>query len=199
MSYDIALKEAAEALAGRRPYVVASLAGVPFDEGRFKLSYFNRAFYVYHPEIRVEDAAASIPVPQWIQLVLLHYLVTADGTGVADSWIAYRQLPGAALFERRFVNMALNTLRRAFDNDVETFRHAATALGGTPMSRMGDAAFRFLALPQIPMACVFYLGDEEVAPSFAILFDAAAPHYLPTEDLSYVGTYLSTALQRHGS
>ena len=63
------------------------------------------------------------------------------------------------------------------------------------MSRSGDAAFRFLALPKIPMGCILYLGDEEVPASINMLFDAAAPHYLPTEDLSYLGIYLSQALR----
>ena len=62
------------------------------------------------------------------------------------------------------------------------------------MSRSGDAAFRFLALPKIPVGCILYLGDEDVNPSVTVLFDSAASHYLPTEDLSLLGTYMTTAL-----
>ena len=62
------------------------------------------------------------------------------------------------------------------------------------MSRTGDAAFRFLALPQLPMACIFYRGEDELPPSFNILYDGAACFYLPTEDLQLLGIYLSQAL-----
>jgi hypothetical protein len=33
-----------------------------------------------------------------------------------------------------------------------------------------------------------------VSPSVAIVFDSAASHYLPTEDISLIGTYMTTAL-----
>ena len=63
------------------------------------------------------------------------------------------------------------------------------------MSRTGDAAYYFLAFPRVPVACLLYLGDEEVSPSVSVLFDASAPHYLPTEDLSHVGMHLSQVLR----
>ena len=50
-------------------------------------------------------------------------------------------------------------------------------------------------MPKIPLGCIFYLGDEEVSPSINILFDSAASHYMPTEDLSSLGIYLSQALR----
>jgi len=110
-------------------------------------------------------------------------------------WVTYRYLPGARLFDQRFTNMAVQPLLDYFGNDADGFRQAGLSIGGRPMTRTGDAAFRFLALPKIPIECILYLGDEEVSPSINILFDAAAPHYLPTEDLSYLGLYLSTTLR----
>lgn len=196
MPLDPAWEIALEELKRCSPYVVAAKSGASFDQGRFTLRFFNRTIFIYHPDVRVEEQGKSHPPPKWVQLILLHYLGTADGTPVADSWITYRYLPGAYLFETRFQSLAINSLLPAFGNDAEGFRRAALSLGGIPMTRSGDAAFRFLALPQIPIAGVLFLGDEEVAPSVTILFDASASHYLPTEDLSYLGTFLSQELQR---
>ena len=95
--------------------------------------------------------------------------------------------------------MAILPLARTMGNRIEDFRQAALSLGGIPMSRTGDAAFRFLAFPQIPVACIFYLGEEEMPSRINMLFDAAAHIYLHTEDISLVGTYLSTALQKSKS
>jgi hypothetical protein len=67
------------------------------------------------------------------------------------------------------------------------------------MDRTGDAAFRLLALPKIPVGCILYLGDSEVSPSINILFDEAAPHYLPTEDLTILGSLLNSALKSYKS
>ena len=197
MSLDPALEKAIGDMAGINPYVIASKSGANYEEGKFKLSFFNRSFLIHYPEVKVEEAGTKSPLPQWLQLILLHYLLQAKGIPVADDWVAYRHLPGGSLFETRFKQMAMNPLVKAFGNDIESFKRAGLALGGTPMTRTGDAAFRFLALPKIPIACILYLGEEEIPPSINILFDAAAHAYLPTEDLSYVGTYLSTALQSY--
>lgn len=195
MALDAALDKALKALAELNPYVTASKSGAEYEEGRFRLPFFNRTFLIHYPEIRVDEVGAQSPPPEWIRLLLFHYLLGATGVPVADDWIAYRDLPGAYLFEQRFRGRTLALLVRAFGNDIESFRKASLSLGGTLMTRTGDAAFRFLAFPQIPVACILYLGEEEQPPSINILFDAAAPSYLFTEDLSYVGEYLSLALR----
>jgi hypothetical protein len=197
MSYDVAWERALEDMKDIRPYVVASMSGADYDGERFRLPFFNRTFVISYPEVRVQELDEESAPPQWLQVLLLHYLLNAKGVPVADEWIAYRQLPGANFFEQRFMNMAVNPLRRAFENDIESFKRAGSALGGMPMSRSGDAAFRFLALPRIPIACIFYLGEEEIPSTINILFDAASYTYLPTEDLSLVGVYLSYAMQNY--
>jgi hypothetical protein len=195
MNWDIAYRRAQKDLEGLSPYVVASMSGASFEEGKFIIPFFHRSFLVHYPEAKVEEAGSSTSPPRLLQILLMHYLVNADGTPISGMWITYRHLPGAFLFEQRFNNSALQPLLKAMGNDAEGFRRAALSIGGTPMARSGDVAFRFLALPKLPMGCILYLGDEEVPSSINILFDAAAPHYLPTEDLSYLGIYLSAALK----
>ena len=196
MGYDPALQKALEDMRGITPYAVASKAGVDYDGKRFRIPFFNRVFLVYYPETRVVDEATSETADQWLAIIVLHYLIQADGTPVADEWIAYRQLPGASFFERRFLQMAVQPLLRAFDNDVEAFKRAGAAIGGIPITRTGDAAFKFIALPRLPMACIFYQGEEGIPSSVNILFDDAAENYLPTEDLSVVGVYLVGAMKK---
>lgn len=196
MPLDAALDKAKADLKDLAPYVVAAKSGAQFSEGKFRLPLFNRVFLIGHPEVTVEEAGSQARVSPAAQVLLLHYLVCASGAEVADRWVVYRNLPGGFLFEARFRQMAIMPLTRAFSTDIESFRRAGEALGGTPMSRMGDAAFRFLAFPRLPVGCVLYLGDEEVAGSVNVLFDAAAPNYLPTEDLSYLGRYLCDAMLR---
>jgi len=196
MANDAALQKAVEEMKAITPYAVASKSGTNYDGKRFRIPFFNRVFLVYFPEIQIVDEKDSTPAPQWLAIILLHYLLQAKGMPVADDWIAYRQLPGAILFERRFLQMAVNPLLRAFDNNIEGFKKAGLALRGIPITRTGDAAFKFIALPKIPMACIFYQGEEGIPSSVNILFDAVAPEYLPTEDLSLVGVYLVNAMRK---
>jgi hypothetical protein len=197
MGLDIAYQKAREDMARLSPHVAASMSGASLNGGRFTVPLFHRSFTILFPEAKVAEVGSDTPHPQWLEILLMHYLVNADGTPISGMWITYRHLPGAHLFEQRFTNMALRPLLDSFGNDAEGFRQAALAIGGKPMTRTGDAAFRFLALPKVPMGCILYLGDDEVSPSINILFDATAPHYLPTEDLSYLGLHLRLALQGH--
>lgn len=193
MAYDIALEKALAEFQTIKPYVAAAKSGTDFSEGAFKIKFFNREFLLSHPAGEIEEKGPSKAlIPAWLRVVLLHYVVQADGTPIADYWIPYRQLPGAIFFEKRFVSMAIGPLTRAFGNDLEGFKRAGAALGGEPITRTGDAGFRFQALPRVPLACILYLGDEEVQPSVNVLFDASAPAYLPTEDLSILGSYLNS-------
>jgi len=200
MPLDEAYNKALAEFSQITPYMTAAKSGCKFEQGMFRIPFFDRKFVIHFPLAPVEEPGQSTPPPKIIQLVLFHYLLTADGTQVADDWIGYRQLPSTGLFEQRFYSLALRPLVSVFGQDLEGFRRAALSLGGIPMSRTGDASFRFLALPNIPMACILYLGDEEIASSVNILFDASAPHYLPTEDITFLGSYLSSTLhQRRNS
>jgi hypothetical protein len=197
MGLDNAYEKAQKDMSGLSPHIAASMSGASFDEGRFTVPFFHRSFTIHLPGAKVTEVGSETAPPRLLEILLMHYLVNADGTPVSGMWITYRHLPGANLFEQRFTDMALQPLLDSFGNDAEGFRQAGLAIGGTPMSRTGDAAFRFMALPKIPMGCILYLGDDEVPPSINILFDAAAPHYLPTEDLSYLGLHLRLALLSH--
>ena len=66
-------------------------------------------------------------------------------------------------------------------------------MGGSPLS-FGDSAFAFEVLPRLYMAIIFYQGDEEFPPAVSALFDSAASHYLPTEDLAILGGMLTGKL-----
>ncbi|MGB3129953.1 MAG: DUF3786 domain-containing protein [Dehalococcoidia bacterium] len=196
MANDAALAKAIDEMKGVTPYAVASKSGTDYDGSRFRIPFFNRVFLVYYPEIMVVEEGSSATVPQFLEIILLHYLLQARGVTVADEWIAYRQLPGSALFGARFQQMAVNPFLRTFGDDVEAFSKAGEALGGIPMTRTGDAAFKFIARPRIPIACIFYQGEEGIPSAVNILFDAAVEHYLPTEDLSLLGVYLVGALRK---
>lgn len=195
MTFETAYEKALADIASLNPYAAAGKSGATFDGGKFRVPFFHRVFHVAHPQATVVEEGVAERPPRYLELLLLHYLVCADGAAVADSWVTYRHLPGASLFEQRFQSRAVAPLVKAFGSDAERFKKAAEAIGGTPMSRTGDAAYRFLAFPRLPVGCILYLGEEDIPASFNFLFDEAAPHYLPTEDLSIVGGYLSGALR----
>jgi hypothetical protein len=142
--------------------------------------------------------AADLGAPAHIAvaILLLHYLLLADGAAPAGSWSAYRELPDGLFYAASFADRAEAPLTRAFAGspaDLDAFRAAARAAGGDALT-LGDASFRFVALPRVDVAVLVWAGDDEEPGEARMLFDANAGHYLPAEDLAGLGGQLAHQL-----
>ncbi len=189
-----ALQQARQAMAALNWVAAASKAGCDYESGAFRVRFLDKTCRVLAPGGTVEEEGSPVEPSHDVQLVLLHYLLNADGTPPAGMWITFRHVPDGMVFDSRFNAMAVEPLVPAFKSDLTGFRKACERLGGIAMSRTGDASYRFMALPQIPMGVVLYLADEEMSASISILFDAVAANYLCAEDLAFLGIHLSSLL-----
>ena len=95
-----------------------------------------------------------------IAIVLIHYLLTADGTPPADRWLAFRELPDGLFYAQAFAGHTEGEIAQKLGADIAGFRHAAAALGGQPLD-LADASFRFQALPRLAVAVLLWAGDDE--------------------------------------
>jgi hypothetical protein len=179
---------------------VALRAAVPYQElgssrGRFEIPFLGTLYYVYWPDGRVEGAKHEEEPDIVTRLILLHYLHSADGVPVASQWIAFRNLPGGLGYEGAFHARASQRLAQTFRADQHGLNAAGRLLGAETLS-FGDASLLFRALPRVWLAVVLYVEDEEFPASANVLFDEAASHYLPTEDLAVLGGLLASRLIR---
>jgi hypothetical protein len=187
------IAQARDELRARDPREIAERSGAVYYEieegqGRLQVRFFSQPYTVTWPDLEVFDPTGqrcSNPV----QAVLLQYLVLADGTPLAQQWVSLRELPNGAFYERAFQSYSGNLVARDFKSDIDAFREAALQLGGEPLA-LGDAAFRFWALPRIPLALVYWSGGEEFPASDQVLFDASAGHYHHLEMLAHLGAML---------
>ena len=131
-----------------------------------------------------------------VAILLLHYLLGADGAPPAGTWSAYRELPDGLFYAFSFMQRAEQPVARAFaasPEGLDGFRAAARAMGGDALT-LGDASFRFVALPRVDVAVLVWAGDDEEPGEARVLFDANAGHYLPAEDLAGLGGQLAHRL-----
>jgi hypothetical protein len=196
--YGPALELAQQALPNLKPQETKGRAGVAFEPsdeegGEFVVAFLGQLYRVRWPQGIVWRAAdgevADIPT----RLLLLHYLLQADGTPMASKWIAFRDLPGGLGYYAAFEGRANRRLVGAFGTDRPAFEAAAHTLGGETLT-FGDASFVFRALPRLWLAVILYLADDEFPASANMVFDASASHYLPTEDLAVLGGMLASRL-----
>lgn len=167
--------------------------------------YFGRPHLVSHPAGEVE--CDGKPVHAAVAILLLHYLVQADGWPVADEWRPFREMPDGLFYASSFEARAEVPIAAAFGavgsqragrgpgGGVDGLRAAAVKAGGEELS-IADAAFAFLPLPRVRLAVLLWLGDEDFPPEARIVFDAAAAHYLPAEDLTGLAEALTRRLTR---
>ncbi len=179
----------------------AALSGSDLQGDAVRISYFGRSHLVPHPEGEVVNQATGKTAHASIAIVLWHYLLTADGMPPADRWLTFRELPNGLFYAQAFAQHAENLLAAKFGADVAGFQNSAVALGGQALTSAPgaglappDGAYRFQAFPRLAIAVQLWEGDDEFPGRVQVLFDAAASHYLPTEDLSGVGDWLAHKL-----
>ncbi|MGQ9703703.1 MAG: DUF3786 domain-containing protein, partial [Actinomycetota bacterium] len=166
------------------PSWMASRSGTFYSyPGRvFVVPFFGERYTVSYPEGEVNRENGTAAGAREA-LIILHYLVQADGTQVRDQWVAYRDLPGARYHEPAFVAEVEGPLSRGLAGRLEALRKWAETTA-REVELPGDVAAAWDVLPRVPLLLVFNEADEEFPASARVFFDASAPNYLPTEDLS---------------
>jgi hypothetical protein len=202
-----ALERARAEWAKADPALQARRAGCDKADDGVHVPYFGRLHVVTHPG--GEASCGGEPVHAAVAILLLHYLLQADGEPQSGDWRAFRELPDGLFYSPSFATRAEEPIAAAFggsdptvaDNGeaggdgLEDFRTVAAAAGGEPLS-LSDAAFAFQALPRVRVAVLLWRGDEDFPAEARIVFDGAAGHYLPAEDLAGLGEALTRRLTR---
>ncbi len=133
--------------------------------------------------VAFDDTSIPLKVPD--QVLLLHYLITASGMPVEDSWITFREVPSGSFYYAAFVKRAIAPLKKCFGKEPSLLRQVAQVIGQA-MPSPGDIALRISALPRVPVALSLWKGDEEFPPEANLYFDQSIPSYLSTEDIAYL-------------
>lgn len=184
------LKLLREKLREKRPKVIANTCGGAYEDGSLHLTYWEQPVFVPWPELEAYHSADGSNCPTFDTAMLLYYFSSADGAGMADSWIGFRELPNGGFYHRAFQGYSGDQLALTFGDDPAAFNLAARALNGWPLPAISPHAFAFLPLPRIRLAAVLWPGDDEFPAKASVLFDGAASHYMTTDGLALLGAGL---------
>ncbi len=158
------------------------------------LNYLGRECLVKLPDILV-SAISGEPLSQRDTLLILHYLVTANGLPLSGKPITFRELPEGSVYYPTFVKRCVKPLLDMFADRPGALVAAAETLGGLK-AETGDFSFRILAFPRVPVTITLWLGDEELPAEGNILFDSTVNNYLATEDITVICEILAWKLCR---
>jgi hypothetical protein len=160
------------------------------------LDYLGQPCHVILPDMEVSAAKGATLSPR-DELVILHYLNTADGSPLTNRLVTFKELPEGAVYYPTYVKRTIKPLLDKFADQPESFLSVAETLGGVKADT-GDFSFQLKALPRVPLTVTLWLGDEELPPEGNILFDSSITGYLPTEDITVLCEILTWKLIKLG-
>jgi len=193
-AFALRIAEALEQLAGVTKEELTRRGGLARDGDHLVLELLGKAYSISWPDLAVRkpDGGAC---PDHLRVLFLDYLCQGDGSPPTGKWVGYQELPDGAFYRQAFQGYSGDRLVRELGGDAESFCRAAEAVGGERFE-MGDAGYVFQVLPNIPLAIVWWAGDDEFPANATVLFDEIAGRYLPTDGLALLGSMLCSALRK---
>lgn len=195
-NYLPAWEETLAKFAAANPVKMAELSLADFDPGSntFTITYFNKPYRVSFPEGRFQALAGEHAPALSDRIIILQYLSGACGPSYLGGWLTFKELPGGMLHNAPFIREALQPLAQSIGNDMALLEDACLALGGAKLD-LGNASYKVPALPKIPLAAVYWSGEQKAA-NYNILFDRSASLHLDTATLYMLGINFSLAIQQ---
>jgi Domain of unknown function (DUF3786) len=185
-----------EEVRSKDPGLLALRCGGYFEHGEMCLKYWGEEVTIAWPELEARFTDKDKRCSIFDTAMLLYYLRSADGAPMADQWVSYRELPGGGFYHLAFQGYSGDRIAQAYGEDPQAFDQAARAQGGWRLGGLAAHAYSFEALPRIRLAAILWPGDEEFPSRAAVLFDAAAEHYMTIDGLALLGAGLARRLEK---
>lgn len=167
----------------------ARRAGAGYQKGpdgeKITVTFFSEPYSIHFPQMGFQSPTKKT-VSLVTRILLLHYLIRADGTPLAGKWVGYKDVTGGLLYAGVFGRRVTEPIAKRFGGSAKLFMDIGKALGGRTAG-VGDASFILQVLPCVPVQYILWEGDEEFSPNAQLLFDISVDHYLSLEDIVVLG------------
>lgn len=115
------------------------------------------------------------------KILICHYLISKSNTSWNGSWISFKELPDGEIYNIPFQKRTIIPLIKMVNNDLDKLKRLKEKLAGEEGS-FGDLTIILNPFPELYLAYIYWVGDEEFPANANILFSSNFPDYLPTED-----------------
>src|SRR4030043_979514 len=101
------------------------------NEEKITLNFFLEPHQISFPQIEFYSPSKK-PVSLVTRILLLHYLIRADGSPIIGKWIGYKDIPGGLLYAGVFSRRVTEPLQKRFGTAAKLFQEIGRSLGGDP-------------------------------------------------------------------
>ena len=119
---------------------------------------------------------------EYFQIFIIHYLLMKDDIKVCNEWISEKDIPGGTTFFRGPHEIPTYLISLRFNNNINEFKERCEQLHGIPLN-MADAAYSFKITPRIPVAVLYWRGDDDFPAESKILYDRTIAEHLASDIL----------------
>ncbi len=176
------------------PERVSTALGITCDTDGYRIPLYNRTFTV---STRTILDQAQHPPSHAICVILCQYLLLCpDAASTDQRLVTYKDFKDAGPYVGGFKNTTEQPIAHRFSGQTASLAHRCQALGGRPFETdvSCQLAYRFQALPRVPIFLLFHDADEEFPAQCTLLFQNRAASYLDMECLAMLGSTLAAWL-----
>jgi hypothetical protein len=182
---------------------IASGLGVDYrvedSDEALEIPYFDRMVSLTLEGIR--DGIVQDFDP-WDEILLYNYVFFAGSKPLSGEWVGMESFPNSVSKRVVLEDGCHRRIAGSFAGAVTALENASRKLGGEPLGEghNADLAFKFEALPRMPLLLLFWDEDREEGfeARSKVLFDASAMEYLDLEGLTFVAEKLANSLISNG-
>ncbi len=185
-------------LAEQNPEDVCRRALCRYDDVKkcYNLSIWGDEYAIYPHELKIDRLSKRFQSPhEYLYVFIIHYLLKSKETELFKEWISEKDIPGGATFFRGPHEIPTNLISSRYSGDIEKFRKTCDQLGGIPLN-LADAAYVFKITPRIPVAVLYWDGDDEFPPESKILYDKSVTEHLASDIIFALAVDICTRIVR---
>jgi len=196
-SYEVAYAEAAAKLSERTIEAIAEKSGSRVVEKNgincISVPFLADEIDIFFPDVSLRYHRRDDEVPLWLQVLVLHYLLSATGIAETGVQITFKQLEGGLAYYPVFQKRTITPLINTFGEHLEDFIKYGVLIGGTEAEH-GDYALTFRAFPRVAVTFVFWKGDSDFPPAGNVIFDSSIEQYLTSDDIAMLCTMIAVMI-----
>jgi len=165
------------------PADVTARTGCEFDPDarQYRINIWG---HVYCVDLKAYEVRSEGPgldsYHDYLHLFILYFLMKSKSIPPEEKWVSEKDIKGGAGFFRGPHTLPTDWISKRFGDDIKAFRQACEKLGGFPLA-LADAAFSFQITPSLPVAVLYWQGDEDFPCETKLLFDRTIEQHLPLD------------------
>lgn len=172
-----------EDLAGEKPEDVCRRALCEYDKEKkcYTISVWGDEYAIYPHEYKIDRLSNKSKMPhKYLYVFMINYLLNAKNIEVYDKWISEKDIPGGTTFFRGPHAIPINLISDRFGDNIDDFKKCCENLDGVPLD-MADAAYVFKITPRIPVAVLYWAGDDDFPADSKLLYDKSITEHLASD------------------